>query len=61
MLQPESPHTLDDVRNKLNETLEWLAAFRQSVVDHCDCGPKEGEKIMLRGGWPPDPPPDGLL
>ncbi len=61
MEQPERPYTVDEVREKLNETLVWLGEFREAILQHCDCGPDGGEKIIYRVGWPPPPPPAGLL
>jgi hypothetical protein len=61
MNEPKTDPTLEEVTEKLNETLAWLKDFY-------DWGLKEGEsdedgndRIAFGGGFPPPPPPPNLL
>jgi hypothetical protein len=63
MMEPGAEPTVEQVKEKLNETLTWLREFHawglgETGYNHDN---EQGETIMFSGSFPPPDPPPGLL
>jgi hypothetical protein len=63
MIEQEAEPTVEQVKEKLNETLTWLKEFHEWGLGDTESNPhnEEGETIVFSGSFPPPPPPPELL